>query len=112
MSEVSDGVHTSHCCHEHGCKYAPHEEDEASCPVMTGALRQEFPCEYCEQDEKEKDETANAIVAWLERQHEEVKRSAERAIRDNDTKAFNRRSMQSRTYKKIIEGVRGRAWKK
>ena len=37
-----DGVHTSHCCAKHGCKYC----DEA-CPVETGRLQQEHPCEDC-----------------------------------------------------------------
>jgi hypothetical protein len=35
-------VHTSHCCAFHGCKY-----NKSDCTVVTGALRQEHPCEAC-----------------------------------------------------------------
>lgn len=39
-------VHATHCCTRHGCKYG-----DASCPVVRGTARQEYPCEYCgEQD--------------------------------------------------------------
>lgn len=36
------GVHTSHCCSLHGCKYG--DED---CPVKLGTHTQEYGCEYC-----------------------------------------------------------------
>ncbi len=38
----NDGVHTSHCCAWHGCKYA-----DEGCPVEEGRLRQEHKCESC-----------------------------------------------------------------
>jgi len=38
------GVHTSHCCSIHGCKYC---EDE-TCPVVQGEAEQEYPCEDCD----------------------------------------------------------------
>lgn len=37
-----DGVHATHCCVEHGCKYC--DED---CPVVTRQIKQEYPCEDC-----------------------------------------------------------------
>lgn len=37
-----DGVHTSHCCRLHGCKYG-----DSTCPVHLGKLEQEGPCETC-----------------------------------------------------------------
>lgn len=108
MSEVSDGIHTSHCCHKHGCKYALHAGDEASCPVMTGALRQEFPCEFCEEDEKDENETADAIVAWLENRVKE--------LREMDTRvaAYIRQSAYDRAhhYDDVINGIKKREWKK
>lgn len=36
------GVHVTHCCVLHGCKYG--DED---CPVEKGEVEQEYPCEYC-----------------------------------------------------------------
>lgn len=36
------GVHTSHCCKWHGCKY-----NDNSCPVENGSYSQEYPCEVC-----------------------------------------------------------------
>lgn len=39
------GVHTSHCCKWHGCKYG--DED---CPVVIGIAEQEYLCEYYYQD--------------------------------------------------------------
>lgn len=38
----SDGVHVSHCCVIHGCKY--NEED---CPVSNGLIKQTNPCWDC-----------------------------------------------------------------
>lgn len=48
--EVFDdtGVHASHCCVRHGCKYG--DED---CPVVIGKVAQMYDCEDCEY-EKEK----------------------------------------------------------
>lgn len=36
------GVHAAHCCARHGCKYG----DDA-CPVVSGQVEQEYPCEEC-----------------------------------------------------------------
>jgi len=45
MSNI--GVHTSHCCAQHGCKYF-----DEKCPVVTGKVKQLYPCEDCgEQDD-------------------------------------------------------------
>jgi hypothetical protein len=38
----SIGVHTSHCCLQHGCKYG-----DDDCPVASGGHKQEYPCETC-----------------------------------------------------------------
>lgn len=35
----------SHCCFEHGCKY-----QHPGCPVETGAVAQDHPCEQCTDD--------------------------------------------------------------
>ena len=39
----SIGVHASHCCKWHGCKYG--DED---CPVVLGQVEQLYTCEYCD----------------------------------------------------------------
>ena len=36
------GVHTSHCCKWHGCKY-----NDPDCPVVKGEAEQEYLCEWC-----------------------------------------------------------------
>lgn len=37
------GVHATHCCTRHGCKYFADEK----CPVKKGDVRQMYPCEFC-----------------------------------------------------------------
>jgi hypothetical protein len=36
------GVHTTHCCSLHGCKYG-----NSNCPVVLGTHAQEYGCEDC-----------------------------------------------------------------
>ena len=36
------GVHQSHCCEEHFCKYG-----DDDCPVVLGIIKQGYPCEMC-----------------------------------------------------------------
>ena len=36
------GVHITHCCKWHGCKYG-----DPDCPVASGAVKQEYLCEWC-----------------------------------------------------------------
>ena len=38
------GVHITHCCVTHGCKYGSDEE----CPVFRKEEFQKYPCELCE----------------------------------------------------------------
>jgi hypothetical protein len=40
-------VHTEHCCVHHGCKYGK------SCKVEEGKQRQSFPCELCDEQERD-----------------------------------------------------------
>lgn len=40
-----EGVHRTHCCVAHGCKYG-----DRDCPVETGRIKQDYTCEYCEHD--------------------------------------------------------------
>lgn len=43
MKKSKYGVHITHCCILHGCKYG-----YADCPVYTGKVLQEFICESCD----------------------------------------------------------------
>jgi hypothetical protein len=45
MEENKKGVHTTHCCAVHGCKYGDH-----TCPVVTGEVEQTYPCQDCNDD--------------------------------------------------------------
>lgn len=36
------GVHKTHCCVLHGCKYG-----DQNCPVESKLIAQEYPCEMC-----------------------------------------------------------------
>jgi len=42
------GVHVTHCCLIHGCKYGIMTKDP--CPVKLGEVKQEYRCEYCEDE--------------------------------------------------------------
>ena len=35
------GVHETHCCKRHGCKYGEHDD----CPVTLGLIKQAYSCE-------------------------------------------------------------------
>lgn len=41
------GVHATHCCKIHGCKYM-----DKNCPVVLGIIDQKYDCEECVEDEK------------------------------------------------------------
>lgn len=45
------GTHRSHCCKRHGCKYG-----SPGCPVLSGELVQDHPCEVCEFDTEDDEE--------------------------------------------------------
>jgi hypothetical protein len=39
------GVHATHCCKWHGCKYG-----DPDCPVVSGEVEQEYLCWDCDHD--------------------------------------------------------------
>lgn len=41
------GVHETHCCFKHGCKYG-YPLINKKCPVYCGKIKQEYPCEECD----------------------------------------------------------------
>lgn len=72
MSNV--GVHASHCCKWHGCKYG-----DPDCPVVAGEVEQSYPCEYCSDllaEEEYYIRTAREITeikTWWEKKKRETK---------------------------------------
>lgn len=45
------GVHRTHCCIVHGCKYG-----DIDCPVESGKIDQDFPCEDCTRNDSSGDD--------------------------------------------------------
>jgi hypothetical protein len=45
------GVHRTHCCKKHGCKY-----NSENCPVVLGKIDQDYPCEHCDFEKEEKEQ--------------------------------------------------------
>lgn len=43
MDEKNIGVHRTHCCKFHGCKYG-----DPDCPVENKTIEQDYPCEDCD----------------------------------------------------------------
>lgn len=41
--DIAAGVHASHCCLRHYCKYG-----YKNCPVTNGRVAQKYRCEYCD----------------------------------------------------------------
>ena len=63
------GVHQSHCCKKHGCKYG-----NENCPVENGSIEQDTPCERCRTDDEDVDA---ATISDLKIELESVKRDNE-----------------------------------
>ncbi len=42
MDKSKYGVHRTHCCIRHGCKYG-----DENCPVVNKKIKQEYLCEEC-----------------------------------------------------------------
>jgi len=57
------GVHSTHCCVTHGCKYG-----DSDCPVVTNDVIQKYTCEDCQEDYKEpfSEKMLNSIIPTLE----------------------------------------------
>jgi|GEM_PF-6944422 len=44
IPEKDWGVHKTHCCFQHGCKYG-----DDQCPVEIGLIKQDYPCQDCDE---------------------------------------------------------------
>ena len=74
---INTGVHRTHCCYTHGCKYG----DGADCPVESGKIMGLYKCESCLDEEedprhqeikrlKEENAALKAKIKSLEEGHE------------------------------------------
>ena len=59
---INIGVHTSHCCKRHGCKYG----DDDRCPVENGSHPQEHLCEACSEDVKLHPDLMNVVRSLID----------------------------------------------
>lgn len=48
--QIHEQTHATHCCLRHSCKYGEYN----TCPVTTGKVQQQYPCEECYNEEEEK----------------------------------------------------------
>lgn len=53
----SIGVHASHCCKWHGCKYG-----DDDCPVVSGEVEQLYLCEYCDEVLEDEEDLKKQLV--------------------------------------------------
>ena len=53
---VNVGVHETHCCVDHGCKYG-----DEYCPVASGEVKQLYECEEC-QEEHPRDKATREVI--------------------------------------------------
>lgn len=60
MSDES--VHRTHCCVDHGCKYMG---DGSDCPVCSGVIVQDYPCEVCAIIKNRQDRIERSIREFL-----------------------------------------------
>lgn len=51
------GVHVTHCCKWHGCKYG-----DPDCPVASGEIKQEYLCDYCDELLEEEDYYKQQVI--------------------------------------------------
>ena len=51
------GVHATHCCKWHGCKYG-----DPDCPVYNGEVEQEYLCEDCDWELEEEEHIRKQLI--------------------------------------------------
>lgn len=73
MIDIDVGVHRTHCCKWHGCKYG-----DENCPVVKGEVEQVYLCEDCMEDLRLEDyyiKTANNLKEIKDFQKRNEKRT-------------------------------------
>ena len=74
------GVHRTHCCILHGCKYG-----DSDCPVVNAQVKQDYTCEDCDYYVIDND-----FSEWNRHSMDENENAAYNRI----NKAFNKKSRQ------------------
>jgi len=67
MDKSKYGVHRTHCCVLHGCKYG--DED---CPVVSGEIKQDYTCESCDMDGIKKVEDIQDLLVFRDVSDEDI----------------------------------------
>ena len=67
MDKSKYGVHRTHCCILHGCKYG--DED---CPVVNGEIKQDYICESCGMDGIKKIEEIKNLLEFRDVSNEDL----------------------------------------
>ena len=67
MDKSRYGVHRTHCCILHGCKYG--DED---CPVRSGEIKQDYTCESCDMDGIKKIEEIQSLLVFRDVSDKEI----------------------------------------
>ena len=79
----NSGVHASHCCARHGCKYGDHD-----CPVVSGQVEQMYLCEECDSEIARVDAAISKAVELVVMEDTPENRKAMRDILDAANGAF------------------------
>lgn len=102
------GVHETHCCEEHGCKYGDND-----CCVAIGIAKAKYPCEYCYDDEDDMQFTLKdvkkAFIAG-QKHEEDIACSAEINLNPNLEEYIQSLSTQQLPKEFIPEYERVRDW--
>lgn len=64
---MTTGVHRTHCCKYHGCKYGWQVALAGEmCPVSSGTIRQDYACEQCDFEKEEYEEIIRRGKTWFD----------------------------------------------
>ena len=110
-----DGVHTTHCCMRHGCKYGA-----VDCPVEAGTVAQAYTCEQCEEENVLAKEQVEVIVAntvhtmceWVRREIKTTEERAHRQLEDRNFDGFAHSLLRAQHYTALLAGMQEGEWKK
>ena len=63
MDKNQYGVHRTHCCIKHGCKY-----NDKDCPVVSGEIKQDYLCQDCRIDNiNSMDDLLDSLIDYKQR---------------------------------------------
>lgn len=99
------GVHLSHCCTKHGCKYGEHDQ----CPVALGLLKPDVPtCETCWEERVQEEDNQRLIDSFevrAEPRNVEYKLKGEVCVSFGDEMVFVTPHVARDWSQKLLEGA-------